>query len=665
MHLLKRGKKETKQEAKEIKPGVSEALTHVRQFNSTARKEQPADPLTQRLSEYVEGEIEQESLGRRLFSESAAQAYELYHDGPPARGAVALPLAASEDDYSVLTEITTELRSSWKSAVEELCKQKGSHSTELKELLEAPSSAKLEKIVRDAQTELEAKRRSKGGIIRGWFTKVGIGINNHKHLLDMLPTGDNYTSVLTGGITACIKATAEHQDVTELIFDFLERMSDHSHNLKESARLAVSKKYNQSDIQAHTKSHIAKFYSKLFGLLTFVLKNWLLSRWHRVLNSFGTTFKDVLRQEIDRLDYHIRQLQEGQNSIMRGEISQMSNMLGALCQAFLVGSAQDSSRVPEASGYTPFINLMQTGHAPGVLPGLPILPVSRQAGDQPSREICEVPSTLTEPKGPSWTSQTIADSTNWMKTYIQSTRTAELIKDSSYLYTDTQVYYCLLDWMKSPSSEAFWLEGPPTPGETSSNTLTSALIVATFQKLHIPIISHFCYYNSADWRTYSLDTELLKMVYALIAQLVPLIPQDLSSDIDGDHLPDFSPERIQTLTPDPNSNEWDTKKLLPSAISLLADLLPQGPLLFACCIDGLQTLDDTKPAWYESCLKEFIKVLATIRPQPPSVMKLWLSTDGNCRALQEPVRKKWLQSDITESEDQTEPLDLSIMDAVR
>jgi hypothetical protein len=42
-------------------------------------------------------------------------------------------------------------------------------------------------------------------VVRQWFHKVASRIYDHEYLLEMLPKGDKYTSILTGGLLACVK----------------------------------------------------------------------------------------------------------------------------------------------------------------------------------------------------------------------------------------------------------------------------------------------------------------------------------------------------------------------------------------------------------------------------------------------------------------------------
>jgi hypothetical protein len=268
---------------------------------------------------------------------------------------------------------------------------------------------------------------------------------------------------------------------------------------------------------------------------------------------------------------------------------------------------------------------------------------------------CEASSKQDKHDDQNWTTQTILEDTAWMINYVSSEREASLLMESSYLSTDTQVYHRLLRWTTSLSSEALWLAGPEMMGEISPNTLTTAFIVDKFRKLRVPVISYFCYYNPKDYRTFSRPQELLKMVYALISQMVSLVPSDLSYTLDSEHMPDLSPARIHRLSTDPKS--------LPNAIGLLRDLLPLGPAVMACCVDGLQILDfPEEPPWYQECLKTFVEVLATTKPPHPRTRKLWLSTDGHSWALQGAVTEGWIEANSTNSEDDSQPLALRAMD---
>ncbi|PWY79959.1 hypothetical protein BO83DRAFT_386062 [Aspergillus eucalypticola CBS 122712] len=133
--------------------------------------------------------------------------------------------------------------------------------------------------------------------------------------------------------------------------------------------------------------------------------------------------------------------------------------------------------------------------------------------------------------------------------------------------------------------------------------------------------------------------------------MLAFIQDNLSSVYDSEDLPDFSPARIRRLTTNPNS--------LSDAIGFLKDIIPLGPPILACCIDGLRILDSSEQShWYQDCLESFIEVIGTTKPPHPRIMKVWLSTDGNSEALQVAVNAGWIEADITNSEGDAEPLEI-------
>ncbi|KAL3261639.1 hypothetical protein ABHI18_003568 [Aspergillus niger] len=614
-----------------IRRRAGEAITHVRQFSSKVKNEQPEEPWVKSLDEHVKWEVKEESEGGRLFSESTDQTIRLYRDGSLSKSALpSSSIAFAESDE--LKCITKELEGTWKKAIEDLIKKRGDDSNNLAELINDPTPERLEAIVRTAQNEMEAKTHTKGGRVKGWFSKVAGRIDNHKYLLDMLPSGDKYTSVLIGGLTACIKATLEHAAIAELISDCLEKLSDKTYKLVRAIR--------KSNRNEYIRTHIVKFYKTLFGLLISILEHWFLSRTQRCKNSFGSSFQNQLQCSMNDLDYHVKELSDENTTIM---IEEAHHMLGRLAQAFLAGGYSDSwPTVTNASNqYRKSGQIPAASHA---ILGLPHISESNSAASVAS-DIQD------EQNDQYWTTQTILEGTAWMKEYVCFKREESLLEESRYRSTNPQVYSRLVQWTQSVSSQVLWLEGPATMGDTTPNTLISARIVETFGRLHVPIVSFFCHYDPEHYRTFSRPEELLKMVYSLTSQMLAFIPKDLSSVWDSEDLPDLSPARIRRLTTDPNS--------LPDAIGFLKDIILLGPPVLACCVDGLQLLDCPEQSrWYQDCLKSFIEVIGTTKPPQPRIMKVWLSTDGYSQALQAAVNAGWIEADITNSEDDTEPLEI-------
>jgi hypothetical protein len=129
------------------------------------------------------------------------------------------PSFVESSELNDLNDITKELEDTWKDAIKEVMKKRKGHSEDLAELIKNPTADKLKGLVRTVQDELEAKKQSKGGRVKEWFRKVAARISNHQYLLEMLPSGDKYTSILIGGLTACINVSAQSLYAFERLCD--------------------------------------------------------------------------------------------------------------------------------------------------------------------------------------------------------------------------------------------------------------------------------------------------------------------------------------------------------------------------------------------------------------------------------------------------------------
>jgi hypothetical protein len=181
------------------------------------------------------------------------------------------------------------------------------------------------------------------------------------------------------------------------------------------------------------------------------------------------------------------------------------------------------------------------------------------------------------------------------------------------------------------------------------------MLITAFKRVQIPVISYFCCNDQRNHAPVSYGTELLNMVFALIYQISTIIPEDLSSWLDSEEIPDLSALLLNSLQPDLQS--------LPAAIELLGDMLAIVPSsVFACCIDGLQFLDkEGEGEGYKACFQQFVKVLGYAQTSYPRVLKIWLSTDGHNGLIQDAVEERWMQTRKTVCENQDESLRIEMI----
>ncbi|KAK2758236.1 hypothetical protein FQN54_004080 [Arachnomyces sp. PD_36] len=633
---------------------AKQALFHVRQFSKKIRREKPDEPLAKGLAQHVDWETQQEHQGKRLYADSVEQSLRKYHDEQLDSEIV----SDSSNAISELVKVADKLEVSWKDVIKDLNTNKRTKDLNINEL-ENPSVDKLLELVKKAEGEIEAKLRdTKRGRVKSWFFTFSRRINNHKFLLDMLPVGDKYTSVLTGGFTACIKAAMAHHDIAEKISDCLEKLSDQTYKLRKAMMDKIMNDYIQH--------HIAQFYCSLFDLLVKILKDWFGSWTKRISHSFGTSFEEFVQKSMDSLEYHTKEVKDELNSVITDQVvtklDKVSQQLGAFVQAGFLGHIVDAPMQSMKGSMTPGA-LQSAMQAQGSF-----IAFGPHTGVENSQHIqyghtnwsSVHPRALAAAnhgvESPHRTLQTIQEAASWLKRYMQSDKVDKLVEQTRYLSTSSIVYHRLLQWTSCKSSEALWIEGPPTMSEPSQNTLTSAFILANFKSLEIPVISYFCAYDPSQWQSFSLPEELLKMVYALIYQVSAILPVSLESDPD-EPLPLFY-TRIGRLTPQLQS--------LPEAIALLGDMLSAGPPLFACIVDGLLLLDkEQESPFFRECLNDFVDVLRNGTQSPvsgPQTVKVWLSTDGHSWLLQDAVRAGWLEVQKIGSDSQDEPLRLRMMD---
>lgn len=178
------------------------------------------------------------------------------------------------------------------------------------------------------------------------------------------------------------------------------------------------------------------------------------------------------------------------------------------------------------------------------------------------------------------------------------------------------------DWARTPAPNLLWLEGPPVEGDDVENTVTmmAATVIALAEKTKLPVISYFCELRRGEKLRDGNDTmeaqAMLSLIYALIRQLIELLPPLLDTSID------LSERRFKAL--DGSLGTWS------QATSILADLggLMPGPVL--CIIDGLHWLTDRGTDNY---LSDLLKILRGDK------WKVLLFTTGRSVVLQDELSR--------------------------
>lgn len=180
---------------------------------------------------------------------------------------------------------------------------------------------------------------------------------------------------------------------------------------------------------------------------------------------------------------------------------------------------------------------------------------------------------------------------------------------------EPEVVLRLQEWSQGTGSPLLWLGGPSFEGLDSSNPLTllASKVIDLVDENHLSVISYFCHIQRKDGSASGETQALVALMYALIRQLVELLPPRFDSH------KDLSEERFSHLSGTLDS--WE------EALDVFEDLLEfvPGPKIF-CIIDGLHVLD------YRSIQRPLALLLGRLR-KGGDKLRVLFTTSGRSYCL--------------------------------
>ncbi|PVH75852.1 hypothetical protein DL98DRAFT_643162 [Cadophora sp. DSE1049] len=193
------------------------------------------------------------------------------------------------------------------------------------------------------------------------------------------------------------------------------------------------------------------------------------------------------------------------------------------------------------------------------------------------------------------------------------------------LSVELQIVSSLQEWTAAADSRLLCVAGPGQSSNTPVTTSIAANYTSFAKSCKIPVISFFCELaaKKPPQKTRE-EAGIISLAYAIIRQLIELLPVDFVSEID------FGPERYKIL--DGTLNSWT------ETMKVLNDLLDLKPLYLFCVIDGFQWLDDSST---EKLLDSLLDVLHehtsgrdTENSKPSTQrLKILFTTAGKSRCL--------------------------------
>ena len=363
------------------------------------------------------------------------------------------------------------------------------------------------------------------------------------------------------------------------------------------------------------KEYVAKLYVVVFKFLVGIMTKWSKSSVARFLRSFDSSFFD---EEIQQKKTKIRDLEhrlERQGSLaMKSSVKEapskedIAKIVSESQEKFQMQLTIKAEQLKRELGWTvrntlqeEFLNTLWVQRDELLL--VADSPLAR------SREVSPMPDPPKETDNVYRKKQIEMTAHRLLQRNTQQKHVHTMVAQAEELSVHIGIFDRIQQWNASKTSQCLWIQGPFQASTPSHYTLLNTYVLATAGKASIPAISYFC----------ELGTDMVKMVYSLILQIVALIPDDFRSDLD------FTSARFDALA--------GTTGSLSDAIHLFKDLLSVGPYLLFILIDGLQVLDTASNVGPLTNFVQAVRDFGNEASDRSRTVKTLFTTDGFVEAL--------------------------------
>ncbi|KAF4921574.1 hypothetical protein CGCVW01_v005933 [Colletotrichum viniferum] len=457
-------------------------------------------------------------------------------------------------------------------------------------------------------------------------------LNAHRLLIEILPSGNEYVSIFTGTLNALIQASSNHEKIAEGLSEALCIVSQYVDDCKTDLEL-----FTMEDMQ----TLIAKLYAHIFLLLGSILDWMMKKRIKRLLDSFNENLPSVLDNEMTKIKDISGQIRNLASQKNRAELRSTRLTAESTARDVRAGFEGDKRRHAEMKHYAEsilreqsriselwtaekqqqladsIVNMLEERAFRWLESSQTRIQTSHQQLPTTAFMLLDGPAQVSE-----YTSEAIAISSGHLEDFFHRDRVRLPCDAFDSIMIPPESFREISDWARTPAPNLLWLEGPPLEGDDFENpvTMMAATVLALAERTKLPAISYFCELRRGERLRDGNDTmeaqAMLSLVYALIRQLIELLPPLLDTSTD------LSERRFKAL--DGSLGTWS------QATSILADLgcLMPGPVL--CIIDGLHWLTDRGTDDY---LSDLLKILRGDK------WKVLLFTTGRSVVLQDELSR--------------------------
>ncbi|KAK3322846.1 hypothetical protein B0H66DRAFT_620668 [Apodospora peruviana] len=589
----------------------------VRRYSLIVAEERPGDTLSQALGATARHEIAEEKRRREDSWLAWLQSQEC-HNNPT--------LVHLERHKRKLVERWESFNSNHPGLQGEGVFQEGRGPPRLDSLLHA---------AQDAEAAWEKKKESGIGKAKSAIENFMETMNNHSYLFSIIPSGDKYTSLITGVMTSITKAFVNHKKIAGLFSEALERITQDLATVRESVRMSDT---------PQVKAHVVELYVAVFNFLCDAMDWYGGSRKKRLLVSFRQNYADDIRKntgEVKEAIHRIRlQADQATQSRARETHQDTKGILHAVkslhekmenLEEGLELAAEKDRENPAAStaalekltgefmlilGRSAMRTLVATGEAQQGGRKSPLYRHIDSADDleEASEDITDDMSDMAS----YYTRADIQEATApFLKQYFEDGRSEVLLAlgggTEAHKVDRTFVFVVL------------WIEGPAafTPAERQLSVVAMLLCNSALDgEAPIPCVSFtskstYFMQDPSDFMSRQ-EKVLIAMLYSIAGQLTQLLPEELELELVATHT--FEPQRFAALDGSFASAS--------AALDLIESLLAYGPPTLMLILNRLQVAECPIATPH---LERLVKLLKAYDSE--NIIKVLFITQGSSSAL--------------------------------
>ncbi|KAJ8118314.1 hypothetical protein OPT61_g698 [Boeremia exigua] len=463
-----------------------------------------------------------------------------------------------------------------------------------------PSITGAIQVIKEMSRTWDAKKwMGKRGKAKSYFHRLCGTLDAHSNLLEVVPRGSEYVSILAGTLTTIIRASVNHEAVAEDLTQAFCEISDVITGCRTDLKL-----FKTEDMQ-HA---VADLYAHIFLFLNDAMCWYTKTSRRRLLDSFNEKFRDTFKDSVTNIQNKAALIQRRAAQGSAAELRVVRLELEGIKKDIRVGlegqsrkeadvrlleqQLQEYTMIQDAEWRKQNLNMERLQQA---LDTLLRDIATGHLSDWQKREDARRTKALTTPNLVTTDTQSNKPSSQYtiareklllysagMENYFHRDRLRLNPPDLGSIYVDPQMVFQISEWTKSSTIQILAIAGPLYEGDELENPMTmlSARVVDSAANSGVPIISYFCELRRREDLIGGNTKEeqgLIQMVYALIRQMLELMLPGMYHDEDF-NWPSFSGL-------DGMIDSWEETM---HVFSNVQNLLP-GTVL--CVIDGLQWLD--------------------------------------------------------------------------